>query len=64
MVVLLIILTLLWIISVFSFARLRIALSGKKAAAIRPHNDWVCLAYLRISGIFILFVIFSLISRL
>ena len=64
MVVLLIILTLLWIISIFSFAKLRIALSGRKAETIRPHDDVVCLAYLRISGVFILFVIISLVNGL
>lgn len=64
MVISLIIITLLWVMSVFSFARLRIALSKKNSAVIRPHNDWVCLAYLRVSGIFILYVIFSLVNRL
>ena len=64
MVVSLIILIMLWIISIFSLARLRVAFSGRNAEVIRPHKDWICLAYLRISGIFILFVIFSLINRL
>ena len=64
MLILLFIIILLWIISIFSFARLRISLSGKKATTIRLHEDWICLAYLRISGIFILFVIFSVIKRI
>ena len=63
MVLWLYILTLLWIFSVFSFARLRISLSGKKAALIGPHKDWICQIYLRLSGIFILYVIFSLVNQ-
>ena len=63
MVVWLYILTLLWIFSVFSFARLRLSLSGKKAEFKGPHKDWICQIYLRLSGIFILYVIFSLIKR-
>ncbi len=62
MIFLLYILTLLWIFSVYSFARLRISLSGTKAGSIKAHKDWICQAYLRISGIFILFIIY-LISR-
>ncbi len=63
MIISLYILTLVWIASVFSFARLRISLSGKNAAFIKAHKDWICITYLRISGIFILFVIIALINR-
>lgn len=62
MVVSLYILTILWVVSVFSFARLRISFSSRGSAPIKPHKDWICIGYLRISGIFILFVIFSLIN--
>lgn len=57
------ILTLLWVISVFSFAKLRISLSGNKFTLTGLHKDWICLLYLRISGILMLFAIFSLTNR-
>ena len=57
MVFLLYILTLLWVVSVFSFARLRTAMTGRKLYFTGPERDIIFAAYLRISGIFILSVI-------
>ena len=62
MIISLYILTILWIISIFTFAKLRISLTGKKAPFTGAHKDWICLAYMRITGILILFVIFSLVK--
>ena len=62
MIISLYILTLVWIASVFSFARLRISLSRKKTESIGIHKDWICQAYLRISGTCILLVIIFLSS--
>ena len=63
MIISLYILTLLWIISVFSFAGFRVTSIGKKAGSFNLHKDWLCLAYLRLSGVVILIVIISLVSR-
>lgn len=63
MVISLYILAVLWVVSIFTFIKIRISLSSKKIAETGIHNDWVCISYLRISGILILFAILSIINR-
>lgn len=58
------ILTLLWIASILSFARMRLSLSGRKNNIINPANDPVCRIYLKVSGTIILIVVCSLIERM
>ncbi len=60
MVVLLYILAALWIISVFSFAKLRLSMANKRLFFTGSSRDMIFTAYLRISGTLILFVIFYL----
>jgi hypothetical protein len=62
MVVWLYILSLLWVVSIFTFARLRISLSAKKNITAGIHKDWIFQLYLKISGIIILCFIFSLLN--
>jgi hypothetical protein len=62
MIILLYILAILWVISLFQFARLKISLSDKQSEPLWIHKDWGFLLYMRISGIFILSVIVVIIN--
>jgi hypothetical protein len=64
MIAALYILVFLWIVSVFSFARMRLSLSGRKNYNINPASDPICLIYLKISGTIIFIVVCSLIGRM
>ncbi len=64
MIILLYILALIWVASLFQFARLRISLSGKQTESLWLHKDWIFLLYMRISGIFILSVIVVIINSI
>ncbi|GEM_PF-2660584 len=62
MVILLYLLSILWVVSLFEFARLRISLSENRAERLWIHKDRVFLLYLRISGTIIFSVILFFIN--
>jgi TRAP-type C4-dicarboxylate transport system permease small subunit len=62
MVILLYLVAILWVISLFQFARQRVTSSGKQTDTLWLHKDWIFLLYMRISGIFIFIIILAIVN--